>query len=396
MQRVAGIDVASQTHVVAVMTEADQVLVKPTSFGEDATGYDKLFQLLGPPTEILVAMEATGHYGRNLFAALCERGYPVAVLNPLRTRRFAQEDLRRAKSDSIDALGIARFALQKRPQPTPTFDEPTGQLREFMHLFDRLTQDYGDRLRQLHRLVCLCFPEFTRHVPSLSSQRATAILAAYPTAEAFSDSCLRKLAGLRYDGRHAVGPTLAHDLVDAAKVSVGRHHGPAYRTEMEYLCQDVDRLRSKLHELHAEVDRRLGEHPVASLLATIDGLGVTTVARLVAAVGDPARFRDGAAFAAYAGAVPGTYESGLRQGGSASLCPLGNARLRSALYMTTVAAVRLNPWLREFYQRLRARGKPPKVALLATMRKLLMAVYSVAKHRQPFVPRMRSNSGPSK
>ncbi|MGH8648714.1 MAG: IS110 family transposase, partial [Burkholderiales bacterium] len=191
MQRVAGIDVASKTHVVAVMTEADQVLVKPTSFGEDATGYDKLFQLLGPPTEILVAMEATGHYGRNLFAALCERGYPVAVLNPLRTRRFAQEDLRRAKSDSIDALGIARFALQKRPQPTPTFDEPIGQLREFVHLFDRLTQDYGDRLRQLHRLVCLCFPEFTRHVPSLSSQRATAILAAYPTAEALSDSCLR-------------------------------------------------------------------------------------------------------------------------------------------------------------------------------------------------------------
>ena len=158
--RFAGIDIGSQTHVLAVVA-VDRILVKPTAFAEDAAGYEKLFQLVGSPAELLVAMEATGHYGSNLFAALCERGYQVALLNPLRTRRFAQEDLRRAKSDSIDALGIARFAAQKRPDPTPPFDEPTGQLREFVRLFDRLTHDYGDRRRQLHRLVDLCFPEFT-------------------------------------------------------------------------------------------------------------------------------------------------------------------------------------------------------------------------------------------
>jgi len=96
--RFAGVDIASQTHVAAVTTEAGEILVKPTSFGEDAPGYEKVFALLGPPTDILVAMEATGHYGRNLFAALCARGHEVALLNPIRTRRFAQEDLRRAKS----------------------------------------------------------------------------------------------------------------------------------------------------------------------------------------------------------------------------------------------------------------------------------------------------------
>ena len=54
--------------------------------------------------------------------------------------------------------------------------------------------------------------------------------------------------------------------------------------------------------------------------------------------------------------------------------------------MTTLAAVRLNDWLRPFYERLRAAGKPPKLALIAAMRKLLHAVYSVAKNRKPFVP----------
>jgi len=62
--RFAGIDIASQTHVVAIVGEADNVLVKPTAFSEDAAGYDRLFALLGTPDDILVAFEATGHYGR--------------------------------------------------------------------------------------------------------------------------------------------------------------------------------------------------------------------------------------------------------------------------------------------------------------------------------------------
>jgi transposase len=54
--------------------------------------------------------------------------------------------------------------------------------------------------------------------------------------------------------------------------------------------------------------------------------------------------------------------------------------------MPTLTAVQKNPWLRAHYQRLIARGKPPKLALVACMRKLLTAVYSVAKNRRPFVP----------
>ena len=63
----------------------------------------------------MLALKATGHYWRNLFVALLAKGYAVAVLNPLRTRRFSEEELQRTKTDAIDALGIARFAAQKRP-----------------------------------------------------------------------------------------------------------------------------------------------------------------------------------------------------------------------------------------------------------------------------------------
>lgn len=382
--RFAGIDVACSSHVVAIVDEACSVLRKPTSFAEDRMGHEKLFALLGDPADILVVMEATGHYGRNLFAALSQKGYRVALVNPLRTRRFAEEDLKRAKTDSIDALGIACFGAQKRPALTPLRDEPTDELRELVRFYDRLAQDFGDRVRQLHRLVILCFPEFTRHVRCLDSQRATAILHEYPVARAFDERCLPQLAQIQCSDRQRVGGSLARILVEAAKTSIAAHDGPAYRSAVQFCCRDLDTLREVLRRLHADIDDKIARHPIASLLTTIRGLGTISAARIVAAVGDPAHLRHGAALAAYVGVVPHTKQSGLYRANYSSLSPLGNARLRHALYMTTLAAVRLNPWLRDYYLRLKARGKPPKVALIAAQRKLLMAVFSVAKHRRPF------------
>ena len=382
--RFAGVDIASEAHVVALVDEGGEVLVKPTAFTEDAAGYEKLFEQLGASAELLVAMEATGHYWKNLFAALAARGIAVALLNPLRTRHFAQEDLARTKTDAIDALGIARFAAQKRPAATRLPDTATEELRELVRLRQRLLGDFGDRLRQLHRVVDLGFPEFTRYVKGLDSELASAILHEYPTAAAFRGVSVKRLAALRYDGRHQVGAELAAALIGAAERSVGCHHGAAYRVQVRYACEDLDTLRRRLRQLDRDIEHTLGAHEVGTLLTTIDGIGPTTAARLIAELGDPATFRAAGALAAYMGVVPALKQSGKRQHGRAATTHIGNA----ALWMLTLTAVRKNPWLRAHYQRLLARGKLPKVALLACMHKLLLAVYSVAKHRRPFVAKL--------
>ena len=247
-------------------------------------------------------------------------------------------------------------------------------------------QDFGDRVRQLHRLVDLGFPEFTRYVHSLDSELASAILHEYPTAEAFLGLPWKRLAKLCYDRVHKVGEEIAKGLVEAAKTSVGRHHAPAYRVQVRCACEDLDMLRRRLREIDSDIERTLADHEVGTLLTTLDGIGPTTAARLVAELGDIASFRSAAAIAAYVGAIPGLRQSGKRQASRAGLTPHGNARLRAKLWMPTLTAVRKNAWLRAYYEGLRARGKLPKVALVAAMRKLLVAVYFVAKHRKPFVP----------
>jgi len=380
----AGIDIASERHVLARLDGAGAAIGKPIAITEDREGYDALLAALGP-APVRIVMEATGHYWKNLFAVLTAAGHEVALINPLIARRFQEASLERTKTDAIDATGLARLAFGKRPAPTHLHDEVAEALRELVRHRDRLRQDFDDRVRQLHRLVDLGFPEFTRHVRGLDSMLATCLLAEYPTAHAFARATPRRLARLRCDGRHFVGTELAQSLVDAAKRSVGQHHGPAYKLQARHICQDLDTWRKRLAEIEHDIEDLLDTHIQGRLITGIEGIGPQTAARIIAAAGDPSHFKSAGAFAAFVGVVPGLRQSGKQTSTRAGIGPLGNASLRRALWMPVLSAVKRNAWLRAFYLRLREAGKPAKLALIAAMRKLLHAVYSVAKHRRPFV-----------
>ena len=353
----AGIDIASERHMLARLDDQGAPIGKPMPITEERAGYN-------------------------------------ALLNPFVARRFQDASLERTKTDAMDAHGLARLAFEKRPEPTQLHDEVAETLRELVRHRDRLLQDFDDRVRQLHRLVYLRFPEFTRYVCSLDSMLTTCLLAAYPTAQVFARTSIRRLAKLRFDGRHFVLADLAEQLIEAAKTSVGQHHGPAYKLQAIHICKDLNLWRKRLVGVERDIEDLLDTHQVGKLLTTIDGIEPQSAARIIAAAGDPARFRSANALAAYLGVVPGLKQSGKSASSRAPIAPMGNARMRMALWMPVLTAVRRNAWLRIFYQRLRAAGKPPKLAVVATLRKLIHAVYSVAKNRRPFEIRTEQARAP--
>jgi transposase len=386
--RYFGIDIGAEHHVAASVDDDEQILLRPLRFAEDADGYRRLREPLGAPDDVLVGMEATGHYWQNLFAFLVTEGFRVVLINPLRTRRFAEEDLERTKTDAIDALGIARFLRQKRPVPVAVPDEATRELRELVRLRDQLVAQVQEQVNRLHRLVDLGFPEFTRSVSDLGGPLATTLLQRYPTARQFAAERPRRLAKLVYAGHNTVGDELAQALIAAAKRSVGAHHGEAYQIQVRYACEQLELLRRQLRQTSRDIDGQIASHKLGALLVTIPGIGPQTAARVLAEAGDLSAFRDGNALASYIGLVPGLRHSGKHNPSRARLAPMGNAKLRRGLYMPTLRAVRSNPWLRAFYERLVAAGKPKKLALVAAARKLVLAIYSVIKHRRPFAPQL--------
>jgi transposase len=91
----------------------------------------------------------------------------------------------------------------------------------------------------------------------------------------------------------------------------------------------------------------------------------------------------------YAGLVPLAHESGASVRGRASIGHSGHARLRTALYLASLTAARFNPVIRAQYERLRAAGKPAKVARCAAARKLLHLAYAVVTKKRAFDPNHR-------
>ena len=88
--------------------------------------------------------------------------------------------------------------------------------------------------------------------------------------------------------------------------------------------------------------------------------------------------------AALLGVAPYNRDSGALRG--RRMIRGGRTRVRRVLYVATVAAVRCNPLLRAYYLRLRAAGKPVKVALIATMRKLITILNAMLKTNTPWRP----------
>jgi transposase len=146
---------------------------------------------------------------------------------------------------------------------------------------------------------------------------------------------------------------------------------------------------TQLQSLEAEIATLLREGAWAEsalMLASIKGIGLVTSAWLLVATLNFEACQSAESAAAYAGLIPLARESGTSVRHRARIGHAGHARLRTALYMATLSAARYNPVIRAQYQRLRAAGKPSKVARCAAARKLLHLAYAVVTKRQVFDP----------
>ena len=79
--------------------------------------------------------------------------------------------------------------------------------------------------------------------------------------------------------------------------------------------------------------------------------------------------------------------------GHSTIGSFGPAHLRRALYLPAIVAMRANPRLRAFAERLRAKGKPAKVVIVAVMRKLLLLAWTLLRTGRPFAPAPRPTHG---
>lgn len=144
-------------------------------------------------------------------------------------------------------------------------------------------------------------------------------------------------------------------------------------------------LDQAIARLEQRIDEAIGSTPAlaqnANLLRSAPGVGAVTATIVIAAMPELGQCSPKAA-AALAGLAPYNNDSGTFRG--ARSVRGGRKRVRDALYMAAVSAARSKTRLADFYRRLREAGKPPKVALIALARKLLVILNAILRDQTPF------------
>jgi transposase len=163
--------------------------------------------------------------------------------------------------------------------------------------------------------------------------------------------------------------------------------GTALLAVRPHITRHIRFLEAELADLDQQLRAAVQASPLwreqEDLLRSTPGIGPATALALLAEMPELGHL-DRKKIAALVGVAPFPCDSGKLKG--KRIVWGGRARVRSALYMAALVAVRHNPVLRAFYHRLRAAGKPKKVALTACMHKLLTILNAMLRHRTRWSP----------
>jgi transposase len=163
--------------------------------------------------------------------------------------------------------------------------------------------------------------------------------------------------------------------------------GPALPAVHKSIEQNIHWLERQLERVDSDLDARIRKSPVwqakHNLLRDVPGVGPNLARTLIAELPELGRLSN-KQIAALVGVAPLARDSGLFRGKRRVWG--GRAPVRSALYMSILSATKWNPVIRVFYQRLRDNGKPPKVAMVACMRKLLTILNAMVRDGQEWDP----------
>ncbi len=149
--------------------------------------------------------------------------------------------------------------------------------------------------------------------------------------------------------------------------TLGRH--------IKQLKKHIDKLEKQIEDLIAEDDATVVEH-----ICSIPGVGKKTAIALLTATKGLHGFDNYKQMSSYFGLCPRIYDSGKSVHGKAHICKMGMGWIRKLLYMCSISAIRYNKACMTLYLRLREKGKPVKLAMIAVVNKLLKQIFAIVKN----------------
>jgi len=268
----------------------------------------------------------TGHFVRAIEGAVKR----VRVINPIQFKVISESV---KKTDDEDALKIARFLSKDMIPEVRMKSKSESQLGSLIGTRDKLVKLRTALKNKVHNIL-----------------NANGIVT--KTELLTSDKSLDKVLGKGLDA--------------------------SYQFELEIIVGEIRHLNEAIAKIDEQIKDKGQKLKGYKNVTSITGVGDLSGTILLNAIGDVKYFRDEKALASYFGIVPRIHASNetVRMG---RITKMGNKIARTALVQSTLIAIRYSPYLRAFYDRLKAKKGSGK-AIIATARKLLGIIYNTLKN----------------
>jgi transposase len=388
-----GIDIAKRSHQAAIVDDKGSVIVKPFSFANTVEGCQKVLAALtkvnAPKDEVIVAMEATGHYWLNVYSFFIEYDFNVKVVNPIQSDSFRDLSIRKCKTDSIDCVLIAELIRFGKYSSCSVPDETLVAIKNLSRYRFYVVDSCADLKRKAIALLDQVFPEYDSLFSDIFGITSRELLMKFTIPEEFLDVSATKLANfISKASKGRLGRNKAEQIQSAAQNSFGlKYATDSFAFQLRMILEQIDFAEKQLDELDREVNRLL-ESAGGLILTTITGFGATLAAAVYGELGEISKFDSPKKIVAYAGIDASIVQSGQFLGTQSKISKRGSPYLRRALFLAANVAAFKDPALSVYYAQKIAQGKHHKQAVLAVARKLCNIIWAVWNSKKPYEPRL--------
>ena len=390
-----GIDVSKLKSTICIMNEYGEVLSKPYEITHTETDLKELSKRIkgyGGKNDVRVVMEATGAYSRPVLYYLLDEDIFVAEINPLAMKKYrADINFRGVKNDTIDAMAIAQYAVEKwnRLKEYQRADKEYAAMKALSRQYLTYMKQHVALTQNLDHLIDQVMPgikkEFDGYDPVTGKDRMADFLEEfrhydYITSlgpKKFEERFAKWAKKKEYHPRQSKSgkiyvlakegiPTLAYDSTS--------------RLLVEQAVAALKSMNQVLYTILAQIRELAEKRPEYSVVRSMSGVGDVLAPLLVAEVGDPRRYHSGDALIACIGIDVPPYESGQFKASERKITRKGSKQLRKLGFLLVKNLRKIKPTkdtaVYDYYLKKKAEGKKDKQAIVAAMNKFFRIYYA--------------------
>jgi len=388
---VVGIDIASEEHYARAFNWRGVELGKVISFSNSREGFEKFKSWIeklkkeNNKEKIICGAEPTGHYWFGMGQYLKEEEIKLVLVNPYHVKRSKElDDNSPTKTDVKDPKTIAKLVIDGRYSEPYISEKVYAEIRVLNDIRMSLTKEKIIIKNKVERWIKIYFPEYKEVFADWSKHGSMLILKQLPLPEDIRLKSKEEINEIwRSKKLRAVGMKRAEMLKKAAENSIGSKEGlRSARKELEILIKEYELKETHYEEIMNEIEITIKEIKNTEKLLEIKGIGLVTVAGLIAEIGDISRFESAKQIQKLAGLSLMETSSGKHKG-ETSITRRGRKRLRQILFQAVMPLVAKNEEFKELHNYYVTREKnalKKKQSIVAISCKLIRVVYAILKN----------------